>query len=137
MTRLLVDANVMVGAVLGRSMPLLIGLVDRDVQILAPLPMLLETRTRVGRAPKLIEGEADRRLADLMEVVTPLPVEAFDGHEQAARKRLEPHSQSDWPLLAAAMALGAAVWTEGRDLFGTGVALWATRNIRFVEGEAI
>jgi predicted nucleic acid-binding protein len=137
MTRLIVDANVMVGAVLGRSMPLLIDLVDRDVEILAPMPMLMETQIRVGRAPKLIEGEAGRRLADLLEVVTPLPVEQFDGHEQAARKRLEPHSQSDWPLLAGAMALKAAIWTEDRDLFGTGVALWATRNIRFVEGNGV
>ncbi len=137
MTRLIVDANVMIGAVLGRSMPLLLDLVDRDVEILAPVQMLIETQVRVGRAPKLIEGEADRRLTELLEVVTPLPVEDFGGLEQVSRNRLEPHSQSDWPLLAAAMALEAAIWTEDRDLFGTGVTVWATRNIRFVEGDEV
>ncbi|HYJ83466.1 MAG TPA: PIN domain-containing protein [Allosphingosinicella sp.] len=136
MTRLIVDANVMVGAALGRSMPLLINLVDRDVELLAPMPMLVEAETRIRRASKLIEGEADRRLGELLEIVAPLPLEAIVGHEQAARERLESYSQSDWPLLAAALALNAAVWTEDRDLFGTGVALWATRNIRFVEGDA-
>jgi hypothetical protein len=34
------------------------------------------------------------------------------------------------------LALEAGIWTGDRDLFGTGVALWATRNIRFVEGDA-
>lgn len=135
MTRLIVDANVMVGAALGRSMPLFIDLVDRDVELVAPMPMLVETETRIRRASKLIEGEADRRLAELLDVVAPLPIEEIAGHEQAARDRLEAHSQSDWPLLAAALALNADIWTEDRDLFGTGVALWATRNIRFVEGE--
>lgn len=135
MTRLIVDANVMVGAVLGRSMPLFIDLVDRDVELLAPTPMLIETQSRIGRAPKLIQGEADRRMVELLQVVTPLPVEEFAGYEQAARSRLGSHGQSDWPLLAAAMTLEADIWTEDRDLFGTGVALWATRNIRFVEGE--
>jgi predicted nucleic acid-binding protein len=136
MTRLIVDANVMVGAALGRSMPLFIDLVDRDVELLAPMPMLVETEARIRRASKLIEGEAGRRLAELLEVVAPLPLESIAGHEQAARDRLEAHSQSDWPLLAAALALDADIWTEDRDLFGTGVALWATRNIRFVEGPA-
>lgn len=135
MTHLIVDANVMVGAALGRSMALFVDLVERGVEVLAPMPMLREAKARIDRDAKLIEGEADARLSELLEVVTPLPVEVFAAHEQAARARLEPHSQSDWPLLAAALALEAAVWTRDRDLFGTGVALWATRNIRFVEGE--
>jgi hypothetical protein len=33
------------------------------------------------------------------------------------------------------MTLEADIWTSDRDLFGTGVALWASRNIRFVEGD--
>lgn len=136
MTRLIVDANVMVGAALGRSMPLFLDLLERGVEVLAPLPMLREAKARIDRDAKLTEGESDRRLAELLDVVTPLPLEEFAAHEQSARDRLEPHSQSDWPLLAAALALDAGIWTRDRDLFGTGVALWATRTIRFVEGEA-
>jgi predicted nucleic acid-binding protein len=137
MTRLIVDANVMVGAALGRSMPFFIDLLERGVEVLAPLPMLREAKARIDRDAKLSEGEADRRLEELLDLVIPLPVEAFAAHEQPARDRLEAHSQSDWPLLAAALALDADIWTQDRDLFGTGVALWATRNIRFVEGEAV
>jgi predicted nucleic acid-binding protein len=135
MTRLIVDAKVMVGAALGRSMPLFLDLVERGVEVLAPLPMLREAKARLDRDAKLIEGEAEARLAELLDLVMPLPIEAFAAHEQTARDRLEPHSQSDWPLLAAALALDADIWTRDRDLFGTGVALWATRNLRFVEGD--
>jgi predicted nucleic acid-binding protein len=136
MTRLVVDANIMIGALLGRSLPLFIGLLEREVEILAPVPMLLEAQEKIGRDARLIEGEAERRLGELLEVVTPIPVDEFADHEQAARDRLEAHGQSDWPLLAAALALEADIWTKDRDLFGTGVAVWATRNIRFVQGEA-
>lgn len=136
MTRVVVDANIMVGALLGRSLPLFIGLLERDVEVLAPVPMLIEAEERIGRDERLIEGEAARRLGELLEIVTPVPVEQFAEHERAARERLEAGGQSDWPLLAAALALGADIWTKDRDLFGTGVAVWATRNIRFVEGEA-
>jgi predicted nucleic acid-binding protein len=135
MTRLIVDANVMVGAALGRSMPLFVGLLERGVEVLAPLQMLSEAKVRIDRDANLVEGEAERRLAELLDLVIPLPIEAFAAHEQEARDRLQPHSRSDWPLLAAAMALDADIWTRDRDLFGTGVALWATRNIRFVEGD--
>lgn len=135
MARLVVDANIMVGALLGRSLPLFIGLLEREVEILAPLPMLIEAQERIERDGRLIEGEAERRLGELLDVVTPIPVEDFAGYEPAARERLEAHSQSDWPLLAAAIALDADIWTKDHDLFGTGVAIWATRNIHFV-GEA-
>jgi predicted nucleic acid-binding protein len=67
--------------------------------------------------------------------VTPVQVEDFAGHEQAARDRLEAHGQSDWPLLAAALALDAHIWTKDR-VVRDRVAVWATRNVRFVEGEA-
>jgi predicted nucleic acid-binding protein len=136
MTRLIVDANVMVGAALGRSMPLFLDLLERGVEVLAPLPMLREAQARIDRDANLIEGESGRRLAELLDVVIMLPIEEFAAQEQAARDRLEPHSQTDWPLLAAALALDADIWTRDRHLFGTGVALWATRNIRFVEGIA-
>jgi predicted nucleic acid-binding protein len=136
MTRLVVDANIMVGALLGRSLPLFIDLLEREVEVFAPVPMLIEAEERIGRDERLVEGEAARRLGELLEVVTPVRVDQFADQEQAARDRLEAHAQSDWPLLAAALALEADIWTKDRDLFGTGVAIWATRNIRFVEGDA-
>ena len=35
----------------------------------------------------------------------------------------------DWPVLAAALALGCPIWTEDTDFFGCGVATWTSGSI--------
>jgi predicted nucleic acid-binding protein len=45
--------------------------------------------------------------------------------ETEARTRLTSHGpddRDDWPILAAALALGCQIWTEDTDFFGYGVA---------------
>jgi predicted nucleic acid-binding protein len=46
-----------------------------------------------------------------------------------ARDRLRQRDESDWPVLATALGLGAAIWSEDQDFFGTGVAVWTTRHV--------
>jgi predicted nucleic acid-binding protein len=36
----------------------------------------------------------------------------------------------DWPVVASALALGAAIWTHDNDFLGTGVAAWTTDTLR-------
>ena len=36
----------------------------------------------------------------------------------------------DWPILAAALALGCPIWTEDTDFFGCGVATWTSDRVR-------
>lgn len=50
--------------------------------------------------------------------------------ELEARGRLQPAGQKDWPLVALALASGDQVWSNDVDLFGTGIAVWNTYNIR-------
>ncbi|MSV27230.1 MAG: hypothetical protein EXQ52_00555 [Bryobacterales bacterium] len=42
------------------------------------------------------------------------------------RQRLALRDESDWPILAAALALRCPIWTEDTDFFGCGVATWTT-----------
>jgi predicted nucleic acid-binding protein len=42
---------------------------------------------------------------------------------------LRGRDEDDWPVLATALALGCAIWTEDTDFFGTGVAVWTTNRI--------
>ena len=44
--------------------------------------------------------------------------------EAEARKRLAARDPDDWPILAAALALGCPIWTEDTDFFGCGLATW-------------
>jgi len=34
--------------------------------------------------------------------------------------------ENDWPVLATALGLGCAIWTEDADFFVTGIAVWTT-----------
>jgi len=50
---------------------------------------------------------------------------------------LRGREESDWPILATALELATAVWTEDTDFFGTGVAVWTTNRIEiFLKGLA-
>jgi predicted nucleic acid-binding protein len=49
---------------------------------------------------------------------------------------LRGRDEEDWPVLATALGLACAVWTEDADFFGTGVAVWTTSRIDiFLKGQ--
>jgi predicted nucleic acid-binding protein len=68
-------------------------------------------------------------LETLIEPVTP---DLYSGLESEARLRLRGRDEEDWPVLAAALALGCSVWTEDSDFFGTGVAVWTTARVEIL-----
>jgi predicted nucleic acid-binding protein len=51
------------------------------------------------------------------------PFEAEAGRDCAVR------DEDDWPVLATALGLACAIWTEVADFFGTGIAVWTTNRI--------
>ena len=58
------------------------------------------------------------------------PIEADMNTERIdLRVSLGGRDESDWPILATALGLACAVWTEDTDFFGTGVAVWTTNRI--------
>ena len=58
-----------------------------------------------------------------------IEIGAYAHMRTEASRRLEPHCQGDWPALAAAMALDAAIWSEDDDFFGVGTPVWSSRNV--------
>jgi len=65
----------------------------------------------------------------LRHVIEPIDRDLYAVFEEAARQRLRGRDEDDWPVLASALGLGCAIWTEDADLFGTGVAVWTTSRI--------
>jgi predicted nucleic acid-binding protein len=55
--------------------------------------------------------------------------ETYARFERLARQRLARRDEDDWPILAAALALGCSIWTEDSDFFGCGVATWTTDRV--------
>ncbi|TKD52983.1 PIN domain-containing protein [Sphingomonas baiyangensis] len=125
MPTFVVDANVMVSAMLGRSLPLLLDIALESV-LLTPMPMIFEAKHAIAQRRG---ADAAARVDGLLELIAPVQPFAFVHCEAEARARLEAGGQSDWPVLATALAFDAEIWSRDVDFFGIGVAVWTTRNI--------
>ncbi|WP_066549351.1 MULTISPECIES: PIN domain-containing protein [unclassified Sphingomonas] len=125
--RLVLDANIMISALIGRSFPLLINLVENEVLLFAAAHQLAETRHRVSALSKMPGDWVDAQMRRLNEVVIALHPALLDKHREVATSRLGPRGEPDWPILAACYETRGAAWSHDKDLFGSGVAVWSTR----------
>ena len=57
-----------------------------------------------------------------------VPAADYRGDEVLARRRM-PHDLTDWPTIAVALSLDAAIWTEDRHFHGCDVACWTTETL--------
>ena len=129
---LILDANILIRAVLGSIVLSLIRTFGRYVEFVAPdiafhearehLPLILQRRgIPVGPAAASLEA-----LGTIVKIASPA---TYSGFERAARLRLRGRDEDDWPILALALALGCPIWTEDTDFFGCGVATWTTGRV--------
>jgi predicted nucleic acid-binding protein len=129
---LVLDANILIRAVLGTRVRNLLIENAGVVKFFAPesayaeakkyLPALLKKRAVA------IEPAMD--VLDLMAIlVEPMELELYEHLKETALQRIAIRDADDWPVLACAMALGCAVWTEDSDFFGAGVATWTTDRV--------
>jgi predicted nucleic acid-binding protein len=129
---LVLDANILIRAVLGNRVRKLLMENAGTVKFFAPdtayaeaqkyLPALLQKRGVPSKAAMVV-------LDQLAHIVEPMELELYESLEQATLKRIAIRDANDWPVLACAMALGCAVWTEDSDFFGAGVATWTTDRV--------
>lgn len=129
---LVLDANILIRAVLGRRVRNLLKQYEGKVQFYAPEICFLDANRHL---PLLLQShEIDDGLEILGQIA--LIVEAVDRslygkHESAARERISVRDPDDWPILATAMFHGCGIWTEDRDFFGSGIAVWTTDRVEF------
>src|SRR5215472_9529126 len=120
---IILDANILIRAVLGTKVPALLQKYGRQDVFFAPdaalreacaeLPIILERRgVPAVHALRLVELVAP--FVRIVEFETYAPMEAL------ARQRLARRDVSDWPILATALALQYPIWTEDKDFFGCG-----------------
>jgi len=129
---IVLDANILIRAVLGRRVRELIVDNAEMVQFFAPdvayadarkyLPSLLEKRG--------VKSEPAMAVLDALEsIVRPLELGVYEGLQTQALQRIAIRDADDWPVLACAMTIGCPVWTEDADFFGTGVATWTSDRV--------
>jgi predicted nucleic acid-binding protein len=130
---LVLDANILIRAVLGRRVRVLLETYGaQGARFFAPdvafedaekyLPVLLKKRGK----PQVDIFVALQYLRNLIE---PVSSEVYGTLEVEAKQRLKGRDEDDWPVLATALALGSGVWTEDEDFFGTGIAVWTTNRV--------
>ncbi|MFM7001771.1 MAG: PIN domain-containing protein [Limnohabitans sp.] len=129
---IVLDANILIRAVLGKRVrELIVDSADR-VQFFSPdvayadarkyLPALLEKRG--------IQSESAMAVLDALEtIVLPLELGVYADFKVQALQRIAMRDADDWPVLACAMTIDCPVWTEDADFFGTGVATWTTDRV--------
>jgi predicted nucleic acid-binding protein len=135
--RLVVDANIVLGELLrerGRRLiaqPTLQFFMSEDAweETNHELPRRLGRRQR---RRDLSDGEVQRWLriiADMIDArIQPIPQAVYLDWEAEARERI-PRDPNDWPTVALALALDAAIWTADADFFGCGLPVWTTDSL--------
>lgn len=73
----------------------------------------------------------------LRHIIEPVDREIYGLFENEARQRLRGRDENNLPVLATALGLACAVWTEDADFFGTGIATWTTNRVEiFLQAQA-
>lgn len=132
--RLVLDANILIRAILGRRVKKVIATYAIEAEFFVPevaygdaeryLPSILTKFDRGGES-----AEALGYLSRLRDTVVPVPEEIYLDHRADALARIEQRDPDDWPILATALVFECPIWTEDNDFFGTGVATWTTDRV--------
>ena len=129
---LVLDANILIRAVLGSRVLSVLRKYGGIVEFRAPDTAFLEAREWL---PEILEGRcvpvapAMALLDQVGLLVRSVDADSYSQFEDMARARIERRDADDWPILASALALDCPIWTEDTDFFGCGVATWTTDRI--------
>lgn len=133
---MIVDANILLRCALGAGLARLARLYDGGAALRTPEHMVDECVRVIARNAGSKMDSHLRRLEEALTLCEVLASSAYAPLRAVAARRLGQGGQSDWPLLAAAILLDDAIWTNDRDLFGVGVPVWSTPNVLLSLGEA-
>ena len=136
---LVVDANILVRAVLGKRVREVMEAHAENVSFFVPEAAYGEAEEHLQALVVKRGGDPDKALAllrSLGRLLERVGDEVYGDFEAEARERLEMRDQDDWPILATALALGCPIWTEDSDFFGCGVATWTSNRVQVFLREA-
>lgn len=129
----MVDANILVRAVLGRRVREVIETYAGGVSFFVPKSAYDEAEEHLASLAIKRGGDPGKALSllrSLGRLVELIGSEVYGEFEVEARERLARRDPEDWPTLASALALGCPIWTEDTDFFGCGVATWTSDRVR-------
>jgi predicted nucleic acid-binding protein len=132
---LLIDTNILVRCSVGRALTRVIALRDCGVELATTESNADELFTKLTGKFGYSEEIAAAKVQRVLEPLAVIATEEYAHLRDAADERLREGGKSDWPALAAALALEGEIWSEDVDFFGVGVPVWSTANVHLVKGE--
>ena len=129
---LLLDANILIRAVLGNRVRRILEAHADTLSFFVPESAYAEAEEHLVALAVKRGGDPAKGLASLRSMAALSTIVSQDlscDFEAEARKRLGARDPEDWPILAAALALGCPIGTEDTDFFGCGVATWTSASI--------
>jgi predicted nucleic acid-binding protein len=132
--RLVIDANILIRAVLGVRVR---SLIERYCDVVAfyiaeanaeEAEFYLSTELAAKRG---LSVEVWRPVYDgILNTVQILADDVLSELEIKAKARIGSRDINDWPAVATALLLDCPVWTEDNDFLGSGVATWTTATVK-------
>jgi predicted nucleic acid-binding protein len=129
---LVLDANILIRAVLGRRVRSLLETYEESMAFYTPdicfrdareyIPDILASRGADPQAGLIL-------LQQIGLLVQPVDHALYLDFEQLAARDID-----DWPIVATALMLQTPVWTEDQDFFGSGLATWTTDRVELYLG---
>jgi predicted nucleic acid-binding protein len=135
--RLVVDTNILVAELLRERGRVLIQCRNLDLYIAEKMKnetlYELKKRLKILTAKiNLTEEIAKQQLEFAIELIETkiftFPLSFYQSWELEARKRI-PRDPNDWEAIALSLALSCDIWTEDKDFFGCGCAIWTTETL--------
>ena len=129
---LVLDANILIRAVLGKRVRSMLELHADDVSFFLPETAYSEAEEHLAALVEKHGGDpsrAVRSLRAMAALVTIVSDELYGEFKAEAVRRLGSRDLEDWPILAAALSLNCPIWTEDTDFFGCGVATRTSASI--------
>jgi predicted nucleic acid-binding protein len=129
---LVLDANILIRAVLGQRVRRIFEVHAESISFFLPEAAYAEAEEHLAALVVKRGGDPAKALAALKAMAALATIvgdDLYGDFEAEARKRLGTRDPEDWPILAAALALGCPIWTEDTDFFGCGVATWTSGSI--------
>lgn len=129
---LVLDANILICAVLGNKVRDLIITYSEKVEFFTPdvcekdackyLPIIFKKR-------KLSPEPALNMLSQIKCLLQIVDKNIYSSHCEEAQQRIKNRDLLDWPIVATALMLDCPIWTEDQDFFGSGIPTWTTDRI--------
>lgn len=130
--RLVIDANILIRAVLGQRVRRLIADACDQVAFYVAEANYDEANhylAQLAPARGIAEQVWRAALDTVMAAIQLVGQEELALVEAEARARIARRDERDWPAVAAALLLNCPVWTEDSDFFGAGVSTWTTNTV--------